>query len=100
MALTKKDLLAIGDLIREAMEKGFAKFDEEKIAPIRTDIQFMKGDINLIKTDIKNMKFDLAGLRTEIDLIKTDVRVLRNDVDDLKNNPPAQGPIKPHMRVH
>ena len=96
MALTKKDLLAIGDLIGGAL----AKFDEEKIAPIRTDIQFMKADINQIKTDIKNMKFDIAGLRTEIDLIKTDVRVLRNDVDDLKNNLPGPGPNKPQMRVH
>jgi predicted nucleic acid-binding Zn-ribbon protein len=84
MSLTKQDLSAIEELFDKKLEK----FDQEKILPIRTDIQFMKADMNVLKNDVSNIKSDVAGLRNEIDSVKIDVRHLRHQ---------ASGP---QMRIH
>ncbi|MEJ0030991.1 MAG: hypothetical protein WDO15_11710 [Bacteroidota bacterium] len=65
MYLTKEDLDAIGSLI------------DEKLIPIRTDIDYMKRDIQHLKKDVSELKFDVKALRDDITEIKIDVADLK-----------------------
>lgn len=84
MSLTKEDVEVIKNLIadnNEVLEKKLeAKFDEKldtALAPIRTDIQFIKHDIETLKKDVKDLKFSVTGLRHEIDADRCDIRSLQ-----------------------
>jgi hypothetical protein len=91
MSLTKEDLRAIGTLIEEKLNV----FDQEKILPIRTDIQFMKADIAVLKKDVSDMKSDIAGLTGEIVSIKHEIGGLKRDVYFLQN-PGSEIPMRLH----
>ncbi len=72
MALTNEDLQAIAALM------------DEKINPLRTDIQDMKTDINDMKTDINDMKTDINGMKTDINGMKTDINKMSDRIEILE----------------
>jgi predicted nucleic acid-binding Zn-ribbon protein len=72
MALTNEDLQAIAALM------------DEKVNPIRTDIQDMKTDINDMKTDINNMKSDINDMKTDIINMKSDINKLSDRIEVLE----------------
>ncbi|MEJ0030989.1 MAG: hypothetical protein WDO15_11700 [Bacteroidota bacterium] len=73
MYLTKEDLEAIGNLIDEKLEK----FDAEKLLPIRTDIHYIKCDIEVLKKDVSYLKYDVAVLKDDVQGIKIDIAELK-----------------------
>lgn len=74
MALTQKDLLAIGNLL------------ESKLAPIKTDVADLKDDVGTLKTDVAGLKDDVGTLKTDVTGLKDDVGELRSDVVILKDD--------------
>jgi hypothetical protein len=71
MSLTKEDVaVIIRKEVGEILDERFEKFDAEKLAPMRVDIQFIKSDINVLQRDVKYVRSDLVGLREEIDKVK------------------------------
>jgi len=73
MNLTKEDLAAIGIMISENNSVLEARFEqklelklEEKIAPLRIDIQFIKYQLEVIKLDIIGLKSDVVALKKEV----------------------------------
>lgn len=74
MALTQKDLLAIGNLL------------ESKLAPIKTDVADLKDDVVTLKTNVAGLKDDVGTLKTDVTGLKDDVGELRSDVVILKDD--------------
>lgn len=74
MALTQKDLLAIGNLL------------ETKLAPIKTDVTDLKDDVVTLKTNVAGLKDDVGTLKTDVTGLKDDVGELRSDVVILKDD--------------
>lgn len=74
MALTQKDLLAIGNLL------------ETKLAPIKTDVTDLKDDVVTLKTNVAGLKDDVGTLKTDVAGLKDDVGELRSDVVILKDD--------------
>ena len=74
MALTQKDLLAIGNLL------------ETKLAPIKTDVTDLKDDVGTLKTDVAGLKDDVGELRSDVVILKDDVSTLKTDVTGLKDD--------------
>ena len=54
MALTQKDLLAIGNLL------------ETKMAPIKTDVADLKDDVGTLKTDVAGLKDDVGSIKETV----------------------------------
>jgi chromosome segregation ATPase len=72
MALTKKDLQAIKEIV------------DESISGVKTDVSSLKTDVSSLKTDVSSLKTDVSSLKTDVSSLKTDVSSLKTDVADLK----------------
>lgn len=71
MALTKDDLKAIENIL------------DQKLKPIKGDIDQIKTDANHLKTDVNHLKTDVNHLKTDVAYLKTEVKAIRKDVNDL-----------------
>ena len=74
MALTREDLQAIREVVKEELE------------PVKTDVEVLKADVTELKTDVAELKTDVAELTTDVAGLKTAVEVLKTNVGGLETN--------------
>lgn len=72
MALSKKDLQAISDLM------------DIKLGPITKDVALLKTDVAELKSDVAELKSDVSKLKDTVARLETDVAVLKSDMAELK----------------
>ena len=72
MPLTKEDLQAIRELMRE------------ETAPINVRLDAAQADLATLKEDVSELKEDVSELKEDVSGLKEDVSELKEDVSDLK----------------
>lgn len=78
----KELLAAISDLLEEKLEtkleEKLEKKFEEKLAPIRTDILTLYGEVSAIKTELLDIHEDIGVVKSDVLELKSDVRNLQH----------------------
>ena len=72
MALTKDDLLAIGELM------------DNKLEPINDRLDVMQGDINILKEDVAVLKEDVGVLKEDVISLKSEMVEVKNRVTGIE----------------
>ncbi len=71
MALTKEDLLAIGELMDGKLEKA--------LNPIKGDIRTLKQDVGTLKQDVGALKQDVGALKQDMRTLNQTVAAIETD---------------------
>ena len=75
--LTMSDLAQFSqEILLPAIEEMLEEKFEEKLRPIRQDINEMRVDINEIRLDINGIQLELVNMRQELDWIKVQLKRL------------------------
>ena len=58
---------------------------EEKLQPIRADVQELKEEVHVLKEDVGALKEEVHVLKEDVGVLKEEVHVLKKDVEVLKD---------------
>ena len=84
---------------------------DEKLAPIKDDINILKADVSELKADVTDLKADVTNLKTDMVEVKegladlrTEMFVVKTDISELKMGAAEvkviiEGEIRPHIRL-
>jgi len=80
MPLTKEDLQAIRELMREETAPINARLDAAQ-----ADLAALKEDVSELKEDVSGLKEDVSGLKEDVSELKEEAIITRNAVNTLLN---------------
>lgn len=75
--LTQEDLIAIGNLIDERLDRKF----KQEFEPIKVELRELRQDVNQLKRDVNELKTDVHQLKTDVHYLKKETKYIRRDMN-------------------